>query len=76
MSRVLIWIIQFYQCTAGRVLPRACRFEPTCSTYAIQAIREHGPLRGSALSIWRVLRCNPLSTGGWDPIPERMDENE
>jgi putative membrane protein insertion efficiency factor len=61
--------------TFGKALPRVCRFEPTCSNYAIGAIREHGMLRGLALAIWRVLRCNPLSAGGMDPVPRRSSEN-
>lgn len=76
MSRVLIWVIQLYQHTVGRVLPRVCRFEPTCSTYAIQAIREHGLWRGTALGVGRILRCNPFSAGGWDPVPGRTGEHE
>jgi putative membrane protein insertion efficiency factor len=71
MNRVLIWIIQIYQLTFGRLLPRVCRFEPTCSSYAVEALREHGLLRGLSLSVWRVLRCNPYCQGGWDPIPKR-----
>lgn len=76
MNRVLIRIIQIYQFTIGRMLPRVCRFEPTCSSYAIEALREHGLLRGLSLSVWRILRCNPYCEGGWDPIPKRMERNE
>ncbi len=76
MNRVLIRIIQIYQLTIGRMLPRVCRFEPTCSSYAIDALREHGLLRGISLSLWRILRCNPYCEGGWDPIPKRVERNE
>ncbi len=71
MSSVLIYAIRGYQLTFGKVLPRVCRFEPTCSTYAIDAIREYGVLRGLGLSIWRLLRCNPFCAGGFDPVRKR-----
>jgi len=76
MNCIFINAIKAYQLTLGRVLPRVCRFEPSCSTYAIEAIREHGLCRGWALSIWRILRCNPFVAGGLDPVPRRSDENE
>ena len=75
MSIVLIYAIKAYQLTIGRMLPRVCRFEPTCSTYAIEAIREHGLVKGMWLSIGRVLRCNPFCMGGWDPVPKRSCDN-
>jgi uncharacterized protein len=49
-------------------LPRRCRYEPTCSSYAIQAVGKYGILRGSVLAVWRLLRCNPWSLGGYDPV--------
>jgi uncharacterized protein len=51
------------------VTPRTCRYEPTCSHYAEQAIRRHGAVRGLGLAAWRVLRCNPWTRGGYDPVP-------
>lgn len=48
----------------------ACRFQPTCSEYAAQALSQHGALRGTVLAAWRLLRCTPFSKGGWDPIPD------
>jgi uncharacterized protein len=48
----------------------ACRFQPTCSEYAAAALERHGLLRGSALALWRLLRCNPFSRGGFDPVPD------
>ena len=60
--------IVFYQRIISPGLPRRCRYEPTCSRYAVQAIGEYGILRGSVLAVWRVLRCNPLSRGGYDPV--------
>jgi putative membrane protein insertion efficiency factor len=76
MSWIVVRIIRSYQLTLGRILPRVCRFEPTCSTYAIHAIREHGLPKGIALSAWRIVRCNPFCQGGWDPVPERIGKNE
>ncbi len=60
--------IRFYQRILSPALPRRCRYEPTCSHYAVQAIREFGILRGLVLAAWRLLRCNPFSPGGLDPV--------
>ena len=60
--------ILVYQRAISPALPRRCRYEPTCSRYAVQAISEYGILRGSVLAIWRLLRCNPWSRGGYDPV--------
>lgn len=68
MKRLLIAAIRFYQRRLSPGLPPACRFEPTCSHYAIEAIGTHGAVRGSAMAIWRILRCNPLNDGGVDPV--------
>jgi len=63
-------LIRLYQGTLSRGLPSGtCRFSPTCSHYAYQAIVKHGLIRGSGLAIWRVLRCQPFSQGGFDPVP-------
>jgi len=71
MKRIIIFIIRGYQITIGRMLPRVCRFEPTCSTYALDALREYGLLKGLAMSAWRLFRCNPFVAGGLDPVPRR-----
>lgn len=68
MSRLLIGMIRLYQRSSRWRLP-VCRFTPTCSHYAIQAIECHGPLRGSAMAFWRICRCQPFSRGGHDPVP-------
>lgn len=60
--------ILVYQKLISPGLPRRCRYEPTCSRYAIQAIGEFGILRGLVLAVWRLLRCNPFSPGGYDPV--------
>ena len=66
----LITIIRFYQqyLSALKGGP-TCRFVPTCSAYAIEARTKYGALKGGALALWRILRCNPFSTGGYDPVP-------
>ena len=74
VSRVLIVLVRvgrialtpFVAMTS--ITPRVCKYEPTCSHYAEQAIRAHGPLRGTLMAGWRVLRCNPWSRGGYDPV--------
>ena len=60
--------IRFYQRVISPALPRRCKYEPTCSRYAVQAIEEFGILRGLVLASWRLLRCNPFSHGGFDPV--------
>jgi uncharacterized protein len=57
-----------YQRVISPALPRRCRYEPTCSAYAVRALQQFGILRGLVLATWRVLRCNPFSHGGYDPI--------
>lgn len=66
---VIVGAIKVYQHTLGPLLPMACRFEPSCSRYALEAVRKYGPWRGSALAVLRVVRCNPLHPGGYDPVP-------
>lgn len=58
----------FYQGAISPALPRRCKYEPTCSRYALQAVERHGVLRGTVLAGWRLLRCNPWSHGGYDPV--------
>lgn len=60
--------ITVYQRFISPAIPRRCKYEPTCSRYAVEAIREYGILRGAVLAVWRVLRCNPWSYGGYDPV--------
>ena len=68
IRRFMIWLIKGYQRFISPLLGAHCRFSPTCSTYAIQAIDKYGPFKGIYLSIWRILRCNPFSKGGYDPL--------
>lgn len=66
----LLVLIRFYQETFARVLPPdTCRFYPSCSHYGYQAIYKYGVFKGSVLAVWRVLRCNPFNSGGFDPVP-------
>ena len=67
-SRMAIALVRFYQRFISPILPRCCRFEPTCSAYAIEAIQKKGLVRGSLKAAWRVLRCNPFGKGGYDPV--------
>ena len=68
LRSVAIAPIRVYQRLISPALPARCKYHPTCSEYAVQAIRGYGLLRGSALAAWRLLRCNPLSHGGYDPV--------
>lgn len=68
VRRAVLAPLFVYQRAISPGLPRRCRYEPTCSAYAVQAIERHGVLRGLVLAAWRVLRCNPLSRGGYDPV--------
>lgn len=66
---LLILPIRFYRKFLSPLKPPTCRFTPTCSQYAIEAIRKHGPFKGLALAVWRILRCNPWGGSGYDPVP-------
>lgn len=71
IARVLLWMLDFYQKGISPLTPPSCRFEPTCSAYAVEAVRVHGAWYGTWRSVWRLLRCGPWTRGGWDPVPER-----
>jgi uncharacterized protein len=64
--------IRLYQRFISPLFPRRCKYEPTCSAYAVEALRSFGPLRGSVLAAWRLLRCNPFSHGGHDPVASQQ----
>jgi hypothetical protein len=68
-AEVLAGVVRAYQLTVRPVIGGHCRFEPSCSHYAITALRSHGALRGSGLAARRILRCNPWHEGGYDPVP-------
>lgn len=69
MKRVMLWLIRFYQRQISPSLPPSCRFTPTCSQYAYEAIARHGALKGGYLAIRRILKCHPFHPGGYDPVP-------
>jgi len=69
VKRLFIKLIRFYQKHISPAFPPCCRFTPTCSQYAIEAIEKYGALKGGALAVWRILRCNPFCRGGYDPVP-------
>lgn len=66
-----IFLIKVYRTMISPLFPPCCRFQPTCSAYALSALQIHGLLKGSLLTIWRILRCNPFVKGGYDPVPPK-----
>lgn len=75
-EKVLIAIIRFYQVIISPMIGPRCRFTPTCSSYGLEAIKMHGALKGSWLTLKRILKCHPLSAGGYDPVPPKIDNNQ
>ena len=71
MKRVLLAFIRFYRKNISPLTPASCKYIPTCSQYGLEAIERFGALKGGLLTLWRVLRCNPWSRGGYDPVPEK-----
>lgn len=69
VAAVLILPIRFYQLCISPMLGSSCRFTPTCSQYAVEALRKHGPLKGSWLAVRRICRCHPWGGSGYDPVP-------
>ncbi|MCT4584724.1 membrane protein insertion efficiency factor YidD [Peptostreptococcaceae bacterium AGR-M142] len=68
MTKILIYIVKFYQKFISPLKGPTCRFYPTCSTYSIQALRKYGALKGTYLSLKRILKCHPFNKGGYDPL--------
>ena len=64
--------LKLYKGLISPLLPAACRYVPTCSEYAAEAVAYHGFFHGTALALWRLLRCNPLARGGYDPVPRKQ----
>lgn len=71
ISRALIAIVRLYQSLLSPLLGPRCRFYPSCSHYAVEALQRHGAIRGSGLVVRRIVRCHPLNPGGLDPVPEK-----
>lgn len=69
MKVILLWLIRGYRQFISPLFPPSCRFQPTCSQYAIEAIATYGTIKGSWLAIARILRCHPFHPGGYDPVP-------
>ena len=76
MRAILIAAIRLYKKYLSPMLPPACRFEPTCSEYALTALSRFGVCRGGLLAMWRILRCNPLCRGGYDPVPPKKQSRQ
>ena len=74
LSKMLILPIKFYQSAISPMFPPACRYTPTCSQYAIEAIMTHGPFKGMWLATKRILRCNPWGGEGYDPVPPKKNK--
>lgn len=68
MRNILINLIRFYRKNISPLKNPCCRYIPTCSQYAIEAVEKHGAFKGGLMAVWRILRCNPLSKGGYDPV--------
>lgn len=75
IARVLLVPVNFYRRWISPVLPPSCRFEPSCSAYAVEALTVHGALRGSWLTLRRLLRCGPWHRAGYDPVPPRRTDS-
>lgn len=70
----LMTVIRAYQLAISPILGHHCRFEPTCSSYSLDALRSHGVMKGVGLTVRRLLRCHPFHPGGYDPVPNQKDE--
>ena len=70
MKKILVSFVRFYQLTISSLMGHCCRFQPTCSEYARQAIQTHGPIKGSWLALKRLLKCHPWGKSGYDPVPK------
>jgi uncharacterized protein len=69
MKKIALWFIRFYQNAVSPHFPPACRYTPTCSSYAFEAVNKYGVLRGGLLAVKRLARCHPFHSGGYDPVP-------
>ena len=72
MKKILLFFLKAYKKVISPILPPSCRFTPTCSEYAMEAITRFGAVRGTLLGAYRLLRCNPFCRGGYDPVPEKF----
>jgi len=72
LRKVMTSLVRFYQLTLGSLVGSCCRFQPTCSEYAKEAYHIHGFIKGTELTVWRLLRCHPWAKGGYDPVPPKL----
>ena len=72
MKHIAIFLLELYRKYISPLKAPCCRFTPTCSAYAIEALERFGVVLGTGLAVWRILRCNPLCRGGYDPVPEQL----
>jgi uncharacterized protein len=75
MKPVALWVLRVYKRWISPVFPPSCRYVPTCSEYAMEAVERYGAWRGGALAVWRILRCHPLAAGGLDPVVKDVSVN-
>lgn len=69
MKKILITMIRFYQKYLSPLKTTKCPYQPSCSNYGLEAIKKYGAFKGGILTLWRIIRCNPFSKGGYDPVP-------
>lgn len=74
MKKLLLRMIRFYQRKISPLSKPHCKYIPTCSQYGFEAIERFGAFKGTALTVWRILRCNPFSNGGYDPVPQKKEK--
>ncbi len=72
IKKIFIFPIKIYKKIISPILPDSCRYSPSCSTYAVEAIEKHGVILGIILALYRILRCNPFGKGGEDPVPQKF----
>ena len=76
MKKLFIKFIRYYQKNISSNTTSKCKYYPTCSNYAIEAINIHGAFKGTLMAVYRILRCNPFSKGGYDPVPEKKEKGK
>ena len=74
MKNLLIKLVRFYQKYISANRPPSCKYYPTCSAYSIEALEKHGAFKGIFMTLWRILRCNPFSKGGYDPVSDKQNK--
>ena len=75
-SYPLIWLVKFYQQAISPFTPSSCRYSPTCSQYTLEAIRKYGAFKGGWLGLKRIVKCNPWGGSGYDPVPEKLQQEK